>query len=208
MPPSVKARWGSEWKKKRPSTGTTAWPPSALPASTSPTRRTYFDLDPRYKDHLGDPLLRMTIDWRENERKMVEFANAKAVELARAMGAKAIIPGSESSSATTRGAINPRTCRAARSWASRPKHSVVNTWGQHWELPNLFRSGRLHVPAKRRRQSHHQRAGVHLPHRRRHHRPLFETSRNAGLIRRYTAPARMTQNRFTCGRITSGERLF
>ena len=50
------------------------------------------DLDPRYKDHLGDPLLRMTLDWQENERKMVEFAIAKAVELARAMGAKEIIP--------------------------------------------------------------------------------------------------------------------
>ncbi len=30
------------------------------------------DLDPRYKDHLGDPLLRLTLDWHDNERNMVD----------------------------------------------------------------------------------------------------------------------------------------
>jgi gluconate 2-dehydrogenase alpha chain len=31
------------------------------------------DLDPVYKDRFGDPLLRLTIDWNDNERKMVDF---------------------------------------------------------------------------------------------------------------------------------------
>jgi hypothetical protein len=30
------------------------------------------DLDPTYKDHCGDPLLRLTLDWRENERQMAQ----------------------------------------------------------------------------------------------------------------------------------------
>ena len=44
------------------------------------------DLDPTYKDRFGDPLLRFTINWGENERKMAEFVTPKAVELARAHG--------------------------------------------------------------------------------------------------------------------------
>src|SRR5207244_1547425 len=50
------------------------------------------DLDPVYKDALGDPLLRLTMDWRDNERKMVGFATPIAVDLARAMGARQINP--------------------------------------------------------------------------------------------------------------------
>src|SRR2546429_1687870 len=50
------------------------------------------DLDPVYKDALGDPLLRLTLDWRDNERKMVGFATPIAVDLARAMGARQINP--------------------------------------------------------------------------------------------------------------------
>ena len=50
----------------------------------------YMDLDPTYKDRFGDPLLRFTINWGENERKMAEFVTPKAVELARAMGAKEV----------------------------------------------------------------------------------------------------------------------
>jgi choline dehydrogenase-like flavoprotein len=48
----------------------------------------YMDLDPMYKDHLGDPLLRLMLDWRDNERRMAEFAIPKAAEIARTMGAK------------------------------------------------------------------------------------------------------------------------
>ena len=52
----------------------------------------YFDLDSTYKDPAGDPLLRMTVNWRDNDRKMVEFMTAKGVEIARAMGAREINP--------------------------------------------------------------------------------------------------------------------
>src|SRR5580704_1157160 len=91
LPPSVKARWGAEWKKASvywyDRTGTVAFSGEHIPYKGH-----YMDLDPTYKDHLGDPLLRMTIDWTDNERKMVEYGIAKGVELARAMGAKEIAP--------------------------------------------------------------------------------------------------------------------
>ncbi len=87
VPPSVKARWGAEWKKQAvywyDRVGAIGFAGEHIPYKTN-----YLDLDPTYKDHLGDPLLRMTLDWQDNERKTVEFAIAKGVELARAMGAK------------------------------------------------------------------------------------------------------------------------
>ena len=50
-------------------------------------RANYLDLDPTYRDANGDPLLRMTIDWYDNERNMIRFVLAKMAEVGRAMGA-------------------------------------------------------------------------------------------------------------------------
>ena len=105
----------------------------------------YLDLDPTYKDHWGDPLLRLTIDWRDNERKMAEFATQKAVEIAHAMGAKEINPGVPlthydasryQSSHVQGGAI----------MGTSPDHSVVNPYLQHWQTPNLFILGASSFP--------------------------------------------------------------
>ncbi len=61
----------------------------------------------------------MTINWRENERKMVEFMNAKMVEIGRAMGAKEVnpFPGYSNYDVTR---YQSRTSRAAPSWPSLP----------------------------------------------------------------------------------------
>src|SRR5207248_554204 len=91
LPNSIKATWGSEWKKAAVSfydrTATIGFSGEHLAYKTH-----FMDLDPTYKDALGDPLLRLTLDWRDNERKMAEFATPKAVEVARAMGAREINP--------------------------------------------------------------------------------------------------------------------
>src|SRR5437899_2858243 len=94
VPKSVKATWGSEWKKAAlhyyDRTGRIGFSGEHLAYKDN-----YMDLDPVYKDRLGDPLLRLTLDWRENERKMAEYMIAKAVEIAREMGAKGVTPFSD-----------------------------------------------------------------------------------------------------------------
>jgi gluconate 2-dehydrogenase alpha chain len=84
LPPSVKAHWGSEWKKAAlhyyDRTASISFSGEHLAYKGN-----FMDLDPNYKDHVGDPLLRLTLDWRDNERKMAEFAAAKAIEMAQAM---------------------------------------------------------------------------------------------------------------------------
>ena len=136
LPPSVKERWGAEWK-----TAAIYWYDRAgaitFAGEHLAYRDNYMDLDPTYKDHLGDPLLRLTLDWRDNERKMAAFAIGKAVEIARAMGAKEVLPG------TPYGHYDARRYQSTHVQGGTimgvsPEHSVVNTFGQHWQAPNLF----------------------------------------------------------------------
>jgi gluconate 2-dehydrogenase alpha chain len=144
LPPSVKARWGSDWKKAalyhydRTSGIRFAGEHLAYKGNC-------MDLDPTYKDRFGDPLLRMTIDWRDNERKMVEFMTAKAVEIGRAMGATQVVPfpGLHAYD-TTR--YQSSHVQGGTIVGSSPDRSVVNGYLQHWEFSNLFILGASSFP--------------------------------------------------------------
>ena len=57
-----------------------------VPAFSEPDERVP-DLDPTYVDAYGQPLLRMTFDIRENERKMSVYLSKKIDEIAKATGA-------------------------------------------------------------------------------------------------------------------------
>jgi len=144
LPPSVKARWGAEWKK-----AAVHWYDRVGTVNFSGEhiayRDNYMDLDPTYKDHLGDPLVRMTIDWRDNERKMAEFAVGKGVEMARAMGAKEINPGPVYGHYDAR-RYQSTHIQGGTIMGLSPEHSVVNTYGQHWQAPNLFVMGASQFP--------------------------------------------------------------
>jgi gluconate 2-dehydrogenase alpha chain len=136
LPNSIKATWGREWKKASVSyydrTATIGFSGEHLAYKTN-----FMDLDPVYKDALGDPLLRLTLDWRDNERKMVEFATPKAVDVARAMGAREInpFPGLRSYDAVH---YNSTHIQGGTIMGDSPAHSVVSPYLQHWQLPNLF----------------------------------------------------------------------
>jgi gluconate 2-dehydrogenase alpha chain len=136
VPHSVKSRWGSEWKKVAISyydrTGTVGFTGEHLAYKTN-----FMDLDPTYKDKLGDPLLRLTLDWHDNERKMSDFATAKAIEIARAMNAKEINPSPPLRHYdSTR--YQTTHVQGGTIMGTSPEHAVVNPYLQHWQLPNLF----------------------------------------------------------------------
>jgi gluconate 2-dehydrogenase alpha chain len=136
VPGSIKARWGSAWKKAAVDyydrTGVVNFTAEHLAYKGN-----CMDLDPTYKDKRGDPLLRLTLDWRDNERKMADFATAKAVEIARAMGAKELTPfsGLRRYDATR---YQSTHVQGGAIMGNSPQHSVVNPYLQHWQLPNLF----------------------------------------------------------------------
>ena len=79
--------WGSAWKKAVKDTYQRVANVGAQ-GSVMSYRNNYLDLDPTYKDPLGRPLMRMTFDYQENERKMANWMADRCDEIAKAMGAK------------------------------------------------------------------------------------------------------------------------
>jgi gluconate 2-dehydrogenase alpha chain len=146
LPSSGKAakRWGADWKKSSidyyDRTGGIAFSGEQIPY-----KENYIDLDPTYKDFAGDPLLRLTINWRENERKMTEFMNAKMVEIARAMGVKEINPfAGYGNYDTVR--YQSTHLQGGTIMAPSPDMGVVSPYLQHWQAPNLFVLGASTFP--------------------------------------------------------------
>jgi gluconate 2-dehydrogenase alpha chain len=144
VPPSVRARWGSEWKKAAlhyyDRTG-----PIRFYGEHLSYRGNYMDLEPVYKDRYGDPLLRMTLDWRDNERNMVQFMTSRAVEVARAMGAVEISPfaGLKRYEVTR---YQGTHIQGGTIIGANQTDSVVNMYLQHWRVPNLFLLGASAFP--------------------------------------------------------------
>ena len=136
LPSSVKNTWGAEWKKASvffyDRTGTVTFAGEHLAY-----KQNFMDLDPTYKDKFGDPLLRLTLDWHDNERNMADFATAKAVEIARAMGAQEVnaFSGLRHYDATR---YQSTHVQGGTIMGSSPQDSVVNPFLQHWQMPNLF----------------------------------------------------------------------
>jgi len=144
VPRTVKSDWGSEWKKAAlyyyDRTGNIAFFGEHLAYKGN-----YMDLDPTYKDHLGDPLLRLTLNWRDNERRMAEFAIPKAIEIARAMGAKEVTsPAGLRSYDATR--YQTTHVQGGTIMGSSPDRSVINPYLQHWQISNLFVLGASAFP--------------------------------------------------------------
>jgi gluconate 2-dehydrogenase alpha chain len=144
VPPSVKARWGPEWKKAAlhfyDRTGLIRFYGEHLAY-----RGNYMDLDTVYKDRYGDPLLRMTLDWRNNERNMVRFMTSRAIEIAGTMGAREIMPfpGLERYDATR---YQGTHIQGGTIIGANHTQSVVNMYLQHWRVPNLFVLGASAFP--------------------------------------------------------------
>ncbi len=91
------------------------------------------DLDPNVRDAWGLPAPRLTYDWRRpNERARVEFLQTKLEEIGRAMGATQVWRAP-----LGQGAPGPHHEGGTR-MGSGPKTSIVNRYGQSWDIPNLF----------------------------------------------------------------------
>jgi gluconate 2-dehydrogenase alpha chain len=101
------------------------------------------DLDPNVRDAWGLPAPRVTYDWRRpNERARVEFMQKKMEEIGRTMGAQQV----------WRAPVSPAGAPGAHHeggtrMGNDPKTSVVNKYGQSWDVPNLFVIGSSTFPS-------------------------------------------------------------
>lgn len=142
--PGGTPQWGSEWKR-----ATAKWYHSAVgisaSASVMPNRYNYLDLDKTYTNRFGQPLMRMTFDFKENEHRLVKHAAGIIGGIGKAM------------KPTRMGNPAPRL-----TWSSVPYQSTHNTGGavmgsdpatsalnrhlQSWDISNVFVTGASAFP--------------------------------------------------------------
>src|SRR5690348_6753404 len=138
-------KWGAAWKKAVADYYLSNLKGGSIHGSMYSYRDVYLDLDPTYKDRFGRPLMRMTIDFHENELKAAEFMTNKYAEIVHAMGAKQVVknprkaPYDITKYQTTH--LNGGAIMGAD-----PKTSALNKYLQSWDVPNLFVMGASAFP--------------------------------------------------------------
>jgi gluconate 2-dehydrogenase alpha chain len=144
LPPSVKPTWGAAWKKSA-----IEWFDRTATLSISGEhvayRGNYLDLDTTYRDTFGDPLVRMTIDWTDHDRRLLAYMTKKMEPVARAMGARE----TRADAALVRyDAVTYRSShiQGGTVMGASPETSVLNPWLQHWQVSNLFVLGASSFP--------------------------------------------------------------
>jgi len=144
VPPGT-PRWGSAWKKAY----TDAFQNGTFifgQGTSYSHKDSFLDLDPEYKDANGLPLLRLTYDYNENDRRSAKLVEEKSLEIGKKMGAKTVIgtnatdqhasPFQLASDHTIGGAV----------MGLDPKTSVLNRFQQSWDVHNVFVLGASSFP--------------------------------------------------------------
>ncbi|WP_411502860.1 GMC family oxidoreductase [Brevibacillus centrosporus] len=106
--------------------------------ASMPFRHHFLDLDPTYKDVFGDPLIRITYDFEEQDRQLAAYCADKCGEIVKEMGATEKIEINKKlgpyditpyqSTHNTGGVI----------MGASPDTSAVNNYLQMWDAENVF----------------------------------------------------------------------
>ncbi len=136
--------WGSEWKENLRRN----WDSVVgigIQGESLPYHDQFMDLDPRFRDAWGRPLLRLTFDWHENDYRLYRYVAARCREIMVAMNPTRYSFTAEmdpfdiytyQSTHITGGAI----------MGDNPANSVTNKYGQVWDTPNVFVTGAALYP--------------------------------------------------------------
>jgi gluconate 2-dehydrogenase alpha chain len=138
VPPGEAQRnWGSEWKQ-----AAMKWHDKVATITTEAEhlayRHNFVDLDPTYTDKAGDPLLRLTLEWTEHERRQAAMAAKVQQAIGKAMGGK--LGGTARAMGAHYSVIDYQSThiQGGAIMGTSPGSSVVNPWLQHWRMPNLW----------------------------------------------------------------------
>ena len=136
--------WGRQWKDAvaRHYNHTVA---IGIHGSSVAVRANHLDLDPTYKDAWGQPLLRMTFDFPENDIRMSAFVTDKAMGIARAMGGR-LVSGSPRRRPYDATVYQTTHNTGGAIMGANPRTSAVNRYLQSWDVPNVFVMGASAFP--------------------------------------------------------------
>jgi gluconate 2-dehydrogenase alpha chain len=86
QPPPGVGRWGAGYKRWL-AEGLRSMATVAITVEELPHRDAYLDLDPRHVDAAGYPVVRVTRDWIDNDRRLAAYLRRRAEQWLRAAGA-------------------------------------------------------------------------------------------------------------------------
>jgi gluconate 2-dehydrogenase alpha chain len=143
--PNGTPRWGAKWKEAARDNYLSNLKGGSIHGSMYSYRDVYLDLDPTYKDRFGRPMLRMTIDFHDNELKAAAFMTDKYAKICKAMGAHTVEPKPRKSpyDVTT---YQTTHLNGGAIMGADPKTSALNRYLQSWDVPNLFVMGASAFP--------------------------------------------------------------
>lgn len=145
LPPGTPG-WGAKWKRAvRDNYNSTVFSGSGVHGSCFSYRDCYLDLDPTYKDRFGRPLIRLTMDFHENELKMSTFLTDRYAEIITQMGAKQVLKQPRKGPYDITKYQTSHICGGAI-MGETPKSSALNRYLQSWDVPNLFVQGASAFP--------------------------------------------------------------
>lgn len=142
--PEESPRWGKEFKANSLKYANSVLSVGSQ-GSSMPFRHHYLDLDPTYKDAFGDPLIRITFDFEEQDRQLARYLSDRCAEIVQEMGGQNIMKLKElgpyeittyQSTHNTGGVI----------MGENPGNSAVNNYMQMWDMENLFVVGASAFP--------------------------------------------------------------
>ena len=135
--PEGSPAWGRGWKEAVQKHYQTTLGLN-IHASVQSHRGNYLDLDPTYTDTYGLPLLRMTFDFHDNERKMLDYLYKQANAIGRAAGAKSLKGGADGAFPYDITKYQTTHNVGGTAMGTDPGTSVVNRNLQHWDAHNLW----------------------------------------------------------------------
>jgi gluconate 2-dehydrogenase alpha chain len=143
--PAGAPTWGSGWKaavKAYYNRSVSVGMQGECPAY----RQNYADLDPTYRDSYGNPLIRITFNFTDNERKMVRYVAEKALTQIISQMNPAIQRIADTITDFDSVPYQSTHINGGTIMGSDPTTSVVNKYCQVWDTPNLFVLGASNFP--------------------------------------------------------------
>ena len=139
-------KWGAGWKQAvRESYQSALKPGTGVHGSMYSYRDVYLDLDPTYQDRFKRPLVRITMDFHDNELKQNAFLTDRFAEVFQAMGARQVVKEYRKGPYDITAYQTTHLCGGAV-MGTDPKTSAINRYLQSWDVPNLFVMGASGFP--------------------------------------------------------------
>ena len=137
-------RWGAQWKQATKKSYLRFFTLGSQGSSCA-TYTNHLDLDPTYKDRFGQPLLRMTFDFPDNDIRMSNYVTDKMEEIAKALKPREYVVSRRVKPYSTVPYQSTHNTGGAIMGAD-PKTSAINKYLQSWDVPNVFVVGASAFP--------------------------------------------------------------